>query len=455
MQSYGFTRKTLVPLASALALAAATASGASAATATLLYSFKTGTSDGQLPFADVTLDSQGNIYGVTSAGGAVDAGVVYKVAPDGTETVLHSFVGGDNDGAYPSSNVLLDRAGNLYGLTFSGGGTGCGGGGCGTVYKLAPDGKVTLLHSFAGDGDGNGPQGDLLADAAGNLYGAAAIGGGDATCAVHGFGKDSGCGTLFKVAPDGAFTVLHTFENPLKQGAIPQGFLIADAQGNLYGVTETNGETTPCPAGVAQKGCGVVFKLSTSGAYSVLHAFTGDSDGGVPYGGPIGDAQGDLYGATLAGGNLGICDYTVGDGKGCGVLYKLTPGGTLTTLHTFTGGADGAAPTSRLTADCKGNLYGTAEFGGDDKAKACANSFGVNGCGTVFKITPEGIFSVLHTFHGAPKDGSQPIFTGVVADGAGNLYGATPAGGANGVGAVYKLTDTGFATTGKACSSAP
>jgi uncharacterized repeat protein (TIGR03803 family) len=348
--------------------------------------------------------------------------------------------------------VLLDSAGNLYGVTYSGGGTGCGGGGCGVLYKLAPNGTLTLLHAFAGAGDGNGPQGNLLADAAGNLYGAAGLGG-DATCEVHGFGKGSGCGTLFKLAPDGTFTVLHTFKNPLKQGAIPQGSLIADAQGDLYGVTETNGGDTPCPAGAAQKGCGTVFKLSSKGAYSVLHAFTGGSDGGVPYGGVIADAQGNLYGATLVGGNLGLCDYTVGDGKGCGVLYKLSPTGTLTTLHTFTGGSDGAAPTSRLIADCKGNLYGTAEFGGDDKAKACAQSDGVPGCGTVFKITPDGAFSMLHTFQGAPKDGAGAIFTGVAADSAGNLYGATLGGGANGVGAVYKLTNTGFATTGKACSN--
>jgi len=452
MQSYGFTRKTLVPLASALALVAATGDGALAAPKeTLLYSFKNGTSDGQLPFQDVTLDSQGNVYGMTQAGGVLNLGVVYKVAPDGTETVLHSFVGGANDGSSSNGSLLLDKQGNLYGTTGFGGGTGCGGGGCGVVFKLAPNGKFTLLHSFKGDGDGYYPQGALLADKAGNLYGAAALGGGDTTCEVHGEGKNSGCGTVFKVAPDGTFTVLHTFEHPNQEGTIPNGSLIADAQGNLYGTTEVNGADTPCPADVFENGCGVVFKLSSSGAFSVLHAFTGGSDGGLPYGGLFADALGNLYGATIAGGNLGLCDATAGDGKGCGTLYKLSPTGTLTTLHTFTGGADGAAATSRLIADCKGNLYGTADFGGDDKAKACAQSDGIPGCGTVFKITPDGTFSLLHTFEGAPKDGAGPIFTGVAADSAGNLYGATSGGGANGAGAVYKLTDTGFAT-GTACS---
>jgi len=451
MRPYGFTRKTLVPLASAMTLAAATTVGALAAPKeTVLYSFKAGTSDGAYPSQDVIRDSQGNIYGMTQEGGALNAGVVYKVAPDGTETVLHSFVGGANDGSSPNGAPLLDKHGNLYGATIYGGAANSG-----VVFKLAPNGKLTLLHSFTGKDDGANPQGALLVDAAGNLYGAASLGG-ESTCSIKGFPAGSGCGTLWKLAPDGTFTVLHTFENPDKEGAIPQGSLNADAQGNLYGVTEISGEAKQCLADTFENGCGTVFKLTSSGVFSLLHTFTGGSDGGIPYGGLTADAQGNLYGSTIGGGNDKLCVGTGGDdGRGCGTLFKLSPEGTLTTLYTFTGGADGSSPTSRLIGDCDGNRYGTADFGGDVKAKACAQSDGVSGCGAVFKLSASGAFSVLYTFQGSPKDGAGPIFTGVVADSAGNLYGATSSGGADGVGTVYKLTDTGFATTGKACPSAP
>jgi len=435
MRSSGFKQKYLGQLAAAMTLVTATAGGALAAPQeTVLYSFQSGTSDGQVPAAGVTLDGMGNVYGTAESGGALGGGVVFKVTPDGTETVLHSFMGGANDGFGPQGALLIDKKGNLYGTTTLGGASGHG-----ALFKLAPDGKLRLLHSFAGSGDGNQPEGDLLADKAGNIYGAAAIGGADFTCHTKGNGLNSGCGTVYKLAPDGTFTTLHAFEHPDKQGLIPTGFLVADPQGNLYGTTETGGGDKPCPAGPISYGCAVVFEVSPSGAFSVLHAFTGGSDGAFPYVGLLRDSQGNLYGATTGGGNLALCDTPVGQQKGCGVIFKLSPSGALSVLHTFTAGDDGAGPAGSLIADCKGNLYGTTSYGG------------AAGNGTVFQIAPDGTFTTLYAFQGSP-DGSSPFFSGVVADGEGNLYGTTEGGGATGNGAVFKLTNTGF-VTGAACGS--
>ncbi|HMK89011.1 MAG TPA: choice-of-anchor tandem repeat GloVer-containing protein [Methylocystis sp.] len=448
----------MVSLAAAIALAAATADGASAAPKeTILHFFQLGTSDGQTPDAGLAMDSKGNLYGTTEFGGALNQGVAFKISPDGKETVLHSFVGGDNDGAGPLGSLLPDKDGNLYGTTAGGGKSGKG-----VVFKLAPpsggsatDWTETLLHTFTGGGDGNQPAGALLLDKDGNLYGAAPLGGDDKTCDLNGFGPNSGCGTVFKITPDGAFSVLYAFEH-VSDGDSPNGFLIADTQGDLYGLANGGGDDTPCPADAFEKGCGTVFKLTppsgsaTSWTKTTLYTFTGGSDGGLPYTGVIADSKGNLYGTTFEGGKPG-CD--AGEyGKGCGAVFKLAPGGTLTTLHAFTGGSDGGGPTSTLIADCKGNLYGTATLGGD--LKACSG-----GCGTVFKITPDGAFSVLYAFKGAPNDGTVPELAGVIADSEGNLYGTTQGGGVTGGqnglfgnGTVYKLTDTGF-VTGKACSS--
>ncbi|HTV33744.1 MAG TPA: choice-of-anchor tandem repeat GloVer-containing protein [Methylocella sp.] len=444
-------------------MAAATADGALAAPKeTVLHFFHLGESDGQTPDAGLAMDSKGNLYGTTEIGGALNAGAVFKISPGGKETLLHSFVGGDHDGAGPLGSLLVDKEGILFGTTAAGGKSGKG-----VVFKLAPPSvsaiswTETLLHSFTGGSDGNQPAGALLLDKDGNLYGAAPLGGDDKTCDVNGFGPNSGCGTVFKIAPDGAFSVLYAFKD-LRDGDTPNGFLIAGAKGDLYGMANTGGDGTPCPADAFEKGCGTVFKLTplsgsaTGWTKTTLYTFKGGSDGGLPYAGLIADEEGNLYGTTFEGGKPG-CD--AGEyGKGCGTVFKLTPRGTLTTLHAFTGGSDGGGPTSSLIADCKGNLYGTATIGGD--LKTCpAAVFGAPGCGTVFKITPDGTFSVLYAFKGAPSDGALPELAGVIADSEGNLYGTTQGGGvtggqngAFGNGTVYKLTDTGFAT-GKACSS--
>jgi uncharacterized repeat protein (TIGR03803 family) len=220
------------------------------------------------------------------------------ISPAGQETVLHSFFG--IDGAHPTAGLLRDASGNLYGTT-TGGGTGYG-----VVFKVDTSGNETVLYSFTGGDDGAIPVGGLIQDAAGNLYGTTAEGGGDKCDAGY------GCGVIFKLDTAGNETILHTFRG-IPDGAEPgYGSLIRDDKGNLYGTT-TQGGSAYCNA---PNGCGIVFGLSTAGRLAILHTFTGLSDGAVPQGGLIRDADGNLYGTTYQGG-VPNCD--------CGVVYKISP----------------------------------------------------------------------------------------------------------------------------------
>ena len=258
----------------------------------------------RLPRNGLIADSAGNLYGTTSGGGASYKGVVFKLAPDGTETVLHSFPGFPSDGNSPYAGLIADSAGNLYGTTLSRDSVSH----AGVVFKLAPNGTAgwteTVLHSFTGfPTDGALPYAGLIADSAGNLYGATTGGGA------------SGQGVVFKLAPDGTETVLHAFTGG-SDGAYPGvGPLIADSAGNLYGTTQVGGAS----------GQGVVFKLAPNGTggwtESVLYSFTGGSDGGQPfYGSLIADGAGNLYGTTVGGG-----------ASGAGVVFKLSGTGFVTT----------------------------------------------------------------------------------------------------------------------------
>jgi len=191
---------------------------------TTLYAFKGGP-DGQAPFAGVIMDRSGNLYGTTTGGGLFGGGTVFRLAPNGTKSLLHSF-GGGSDGAGPYAELIRDEAGNLYGTTFSGGGTGCSGYGCGTVFRLAPDGEETVLHAFAGGSDGSNPTFGLARDMAGNLYGTTN------GLTLGQCGNAPNCGTAFQVAPDGTETVLYTFPT---SGGPPNGGLYIDKAGNLFG----------------------------------------------------------------------------------------------------------------------------------------------------------------------------------------------------------------------------
>jgi uncharacterized repeat protein (TIGR03803 family) len=267
---------------------------------TVLYSF-TGGADGGNPEAGLIQDAAGNLYGTTVFGGAFDQGVVFRLDTVGVESVLHSFKGA-GDGTNTRASLIRDAAGNLYG-TASGGGSfrgPCIGSGCGTVFKLAPNGKLTVLHTFTGGSDGASPLA-LVRDAAGNLFGTASSGG-DPDCTV---GEVFGCGLLFRLDAKDKLTVLHTFTDGF-DGASPNTGLVQDAAGNLYGTTELGGAS----------GKGVVFKLDVTGKLTVLHAFTGGSDGGNPDSVVL-DGAGHLYGTAATGG--GRCRD-----QGCGAVFKIT-----------------------------------------------------------------------------------------------------------------------------------
>jgi uncharacterized repeat protein (TIGR03803 family) len=335
-----------------------------------LYKFPGG-KDGKFPQASLIFDPDGNLYGTTAGGGATGGGTAFKLTPHSngswTESVLYSFCSRTNcvDGEAPLASLIFDPDGNLYGTTQVGGARGVGG----TVFKLAPnaDGswRESVLHSFCSRtncSDGDNPEANLIFDPDGNLYGTTQVGG------AHGVG-----GTVFKLAPnaDGSWreSVLHSFcSRPhCSDGEFPEASLIFDPDGNLYGTTFGGGGLF---------GGGTVFKLAPNGRESVLHSFcfrTNCVDGAQPAG-LVFDFAGNLYGTTESGGDQGCFS-----GDGCGIVFKLTPnsegGWNERVLHTF---ADhpGANPFAPLISDVAGNLYGTTE--GD----------GTTTHGSVFEITP-------------------------------------------------------------------
>jgi uncharacterized repeat protein (TIGR03803 family) len=277
---------------------------------TILHNF-TGEEDGGEPWTSLIFDAAGNLYGTTYGGGSPNGGgVVFKLSPNGSggwsETVLHTFSGGA-DGGNPFGTLTFDAVGNLYGTTTAGGKVDCL---CGVVFELSPTvsgpWKETLLHTFSGN-DGNTPQAGLVWDTAGNLYGSTVYGG-------QRFGCDGeGCGVIFELSPGAGapwkYTAFHIFnQNQLARGIYPQGDLLLDSAGNVYGTG-------------SEGGCaGVFFKLSpNSGGWteSVLHSFScgnNKDDGSQPSGALVSDSLGNIYGAT----NLGGVHNS-------GTVYKITP----------------------------------------------------------------------------------------------------------------------------------
>jgi len=317
---------------------------------TVLYAFK-GDRDGALPQGGLVADESGNYYGATSQGGASASGTVFKLAPDGTETVLHVFKGG-KDGYYPAGDLTADNKGNLYGTTEFGGHmdvSECNYDGCGTVFEIKPGGTKTGLHAFRGGNDGIEPTAGVISDGNGNLYGTTS-GGGGVNCAT-------GCGTVFKIGPDGTETVLYAFQGG-SDGSEPVAGLTMDIGGNVYGTTSYGGAGgANCPEGTL--GCGTVFKVAPDGTETILYAFQGGSDGWSPYAGVIADKQGNIYGTTYFGGGTGCAHNT-----GCGLVFKLAPDGKETVLYAFQGGSDGGLPDAPLLAGKNGVLDGTATTGG-------------------------------------------------------------------------------------------
>jgi uncharacterized repeat protein (TIGR03803 family) len=359
----------------------------------VLYRFAGG-SDGANPRAGLARDPAGNLYGTTYGGGASNAGVVFKIDPLGNEATLYSFKGGF-DGAHPQAGVVFDGAGNVYGTTTA------GGNGQGVVFKLDSSGNETVLYRFSGGVDGSDPQGTLTRDSSsGKLYGTTYWGG------------QSGKGVVFALDPStGLQTVLHNFSG--YDGAHPNSPLFRDSAGNLYDTTAWGGNNNNC---MIHFGCGVVFKLDTTGKEHVLHSFSGGADGGSPgFDDVILDTAGNLYGATSAGGN------------GDGVVFMLNPTNHETVLHTFNV-SDGNAPYAGLVRDNQGNLYGTTLSGGS------------SGAGVVFRIDAQLNETLLYNFTGG-RDGGEPVGD-LVRDSLGNLYGVTVIGGGHDAlyGVVFELS---------------
>ena len=555
-----------------------------AGTYSVLYSFK-GAPDGGQPNAGVSEDTVGNLYGTTTAGGAYGKGTIYKLTPGGVETVLYSFTGG-SDGANIYGGASVDAAGNLYGTAEAGGSLNYG-----TVWKLSAAGQFTVLHAFAGGlaGDGANPDAGVTLDSQGNLYGTTSMG-----------GATFNLGTVFKVSPGGAYTLLHNFTKVPQ--TYPESGLAIDAAGNLYGAVEgavyevsatgvyTQFSLPPNAYGtiggtVALGGTGNLYLVTggaenetpkyggvfqvnlSSGTATDLYNFPGPPDegfvvtGGCPEGasaspGVLADAAGNVYGssqnlglggglfevvvatrkestlyrfpaarggsmpnqiirghsgvvfgATLEGGvenagalfeikagvestlplpvtilshyfgqdaegDLYICGeqsiggessvykvgltgestllYAFADGSLCfgvtadaegnvygttldgpapqGQVFRLSNSGEFTSLYAFSGGSDGGSPNPELTLDKEGNVYGTTFYGG-------------TGGGTIFRVTPDGVETVLHDF--IPSTGAQPSGDGVALDPEGNIYGATAGDGPNSQGVLYKLSASG------------
>jgi uncharacterized repeat protein (TIGR03803 family) len=255
-----------------LVLAAAGARLGQAQTFTLLYSFTGEADGGGGVYSDLVRDGAGNLYGTTWGGGSSKLGVVFKLDTTGKETVLYSFAGG-SDGANPHAGLVRDTAGNLYGTTVYGGLNGCVGG-CGTVFKVDTSGHETKIYEFIGGTDGANPYSKLLRDGAGNLYGTTSGGGA------------LGFGAVFKLDTTGNETVLHSFAGGPGDGQYPVAGVIRDVAGNLYGTTPSGGTFD----------FGTVFKLDPTGALTVLYSFTGGVDGRYPYYGRlVRDKAGSLY----------------------------------------------------------------------------------------------------------------------------------------------------------------
>jgi hypothetical protein len=360
-----------------------------------LYAFVGGGQDGAEPVSPLVLDARGHLFGMTYYGGTgpctggqfPGCGTVFELTPGSsgtwTEQVIYSFQAG-SDGQFPSSNLILDAQGNLYGATIFGGGATNAecvevnfASGCGTVFELSPNANGSwsenVLYRFQGTPDGFGPGG-LVWNGRDTMFGVT-FNGGLTECEHEG---SADCGTVFELrrTPTGWLKSLPYHFHGGADGFAPFGNLIADASGNLYGITQYGGISSP------RFGNGTAYELSPAAGgtwtKTLLYTFTGLLDGAYPWGGLTFDASGNLYGVTFGGG-------TIYQDEGSGTVFELTPSTsgewTQTTIVSFQTIAGGFLPEGQLARDASGNFYGTTAYGGT--STAC-----YDGCGTVFEVSP-------------------------------------------------------------------
>jgi uncharacterized repeat protein (TIGR03803 family) len=435
----------------------------------LLYSFQ-GYPDGAIPVGSIVYDKQGNLYGATLSGGLRSCsapgggcGTVYELSPPvkkgdpWTETQVHLFQGrAFGDGSDPAGGLIMDAAGNLYGTTEYDGSGNCNllGGvvGCGTVYELSPPAQPggawteTVLYNFQGGNDGYIPTGDLVFDKVGNLYGVTLFGGGRGTNC--GDSLYPNCGTVFELSPPqtkgGGWTekVLYSFsglepESIAGDGSEPNGGLVLDEAGNIYGTASRGGSMIPSCGGQGElSGCGATFELvppkqnGSAWTENVLYRFEGALNDGAGPNGNLILAEGTLYGTTLSGGSGEF-----------GIVYSLKPSKAKnqwvkTTLYSFGGGNNPGFPKGGLTVTRSGDVLGTASGGGATFA------------GAIFELMPPkpgGEWGLLDLYDfGQPPAAAHPIGE-LVSDGSNNFYGITQSGGTGqacdgGCGTVYEAS---------------
>jgi len=417
--------KWSMAVAIGLVVAIVTPPAARAQTFATVYDFcyETRCTDGVQPNGGLTQGTHGYLYG-TTAGGLLPTGyfpgTVFRMAPDGTLTTLYTFCSDAycKDGNGPG-RLVLGNDGDLYGTTSGGGAVGND---SGTIFKITPSGTLTTLYSFCAQTncpDGRSPSAPLVVATDGNFYG---------TTPEDGANTKNGAdyGTVFKMTPAGKLTTLHSFcsEANCADGRQPASGLVQASNGNLYGTTVAGGSMY----------AGTVYKITPSGVLTTLYTFCsqpGCSDGLLPWAGLIEATDGNLYGTTLGGGT-----------KENGIVFKITPGGALTTLYNFCSEsecADGAGPYARLVQGSDGNLYGTTSSGG------------TGGFGTIFKLTLNGSLTTLHSFcneAACPNVGNSAV--GLMQDTSGVFYGTSFQGGYEtvcnygGCGTVFSLA-TGLA----------
>jgi uncharacterized repeat protein (TIGR03803 family) len=376
----------------ALALPAQTKNAAPPAVAfTTLYSFNV--ANGYEPESSIVQAANGQLYGTTLQGGPSEEGSIFGLTTVGNLTFVYSFDG--TDGGEPIAGLIQATDGNLYGTTFGD-----------TIFKVTPAGAVTTLYSFclqSGCPDGTAPSGGLIQGRNGNLYGTTQQGGAN------------GDGTIFTITLSGSLTTLYSFTGA--DGSSPYAGLVQATNGNFYGTTQYGGAN----------GRGAVFEITPSGKLTTLYAFCSHSrctDGQQPTATLVQGSDGNFYGTTYYGGSSNNLNHCT---SGCGTIFKITPTGALTTLHSFDE-TDGYMPVAGLILGTDGNFYGDTSEGG------------TGGYGTAFSITPVGRLTTLHNFCVQTcLDGGFPM-GGLFQGTDGSFYGTAPAGGEYNAGTAFNVS---------------
>jgi uncharacterized repeat protein (TIGR03803 family) len=335
----------------------------------------------------------GNFYGAAS-GGTAGFGSLFRLTPAGVLTTLYTFTGG-SDGAYPDGGLVQGGDGNFYGVA-----TGGGVNGDGTIFKLAPGGTFTLLHTFSGAADGSEPMSALVEGTDGNFYGVAQYGG------------SGNSGTVFKISSTGSFSLLYSFTGG-DDGAQPLASLLQGDDGNFYGSTPHGGDFTDCPS----VGCGTLFEITSSGAFTLLWTFTGGTGGSSTETSLVEASDGYLYGTTA-----------VSNSSASALLFKITASTSLTPVYGFANSSDAGIPNNLLLGS-DDNFYATSETGGSTFT------------GSLFAYYRSvAYFENLYSFVPTNSNGTLPL-GGLVQGSDGSLYGLTARGG-DGHGTIFKLAVT-------------